>query len=182
MIIEEKTVVLKNGCTVLLKTPGTEDAKALIHHMGRTAEESWFLTRYPEEIIITPEEEAAYLQRMRDGDREAMVGAYDEGKLVGSCSIQPMGNHIKTRHRAGVGIAIRRAYWGLGLGTALMEEILKLARQACYEQVELGVFADNHRAVELYRKMGFHEVGRQPRAYRLKDGSCRDEIRMLMVL
>ena len=46
------------------------------------------------------------------------------------------------------------------------------------EQVELGVYSDNDRARHMYRKMGFREYGMNPRAFKLKDGTYRDEIIM----
>ena len=47
-----------------------------------------------------------------------------------------------------------------------------------YEQVELGVFSDNKRAQALYKKHGFEVWGYSKNAYKLKDGTYRDEIIM----
>jgi len=47
-----------------------------------------------------------------------------------------------------------------------------------YEQAELGVYSDNDRARHMYKKMGFKEYGMNPRAFKLKDGTYRDEIIM----
>ena len=46
------------------------------------------------------------------------------------------------------------------------------------EQAELGVYSDNDRARHMYKKMGFKEYGMNPRAFKLKDGTYRDEIIM----
>ena len=51
-----------------------------------------------------------------------------------------------------------------------------------FTQVELGVFADNERAIGLYRKLGFTEMGRIPKAFCLKDGTYRDEAQMVKFL
>ena len=48
-----------------------------------------------------------------------------------------------------------------------------------FEQMELGVFADNPRPIHVYEKSGFHKVGVQPHAFKLKDGSYVDEIEMV---
>ena len=42
----------------------------------------------------------------------------------------------------------------------------------------LGVYSDNDRARHMYKKMGFKEYGMNPRAFKLKDGTYRDEIIM----
>lgn len=44
------------------------------------------------------------------------------------------------------------------------------------------MFEDNPRARHLYEKLGFQEQGRTLRAFRLKDGTCRDEIQMVKFL
>lgn len=63
-----------------------------------------------------------------------------------------------------------------------MERGIDFAKKAGFEQLELGVFADNDRALCLYKKMGFEEIGRIPRAFRLPDGSYIDEITMVKML
>ena len=62
------------------------------------------------------------------------------------------------------------------------EAALRQAKANGYEQVELGVFEDNPRARHLYEKLGFQEQGRTLRAFRLKDGTYRDEIQMVKFL
>ena len=53
------------------------------------------------------------------------------------------------------------------------------ARENGFEQIELGVFADNVCAIHLYQSLGFEDFGCTPRAFRLKDGTYHDE-RMLV--
>ena len=93
-----------------------------------------------------------------------------------------MSDHFKMRHRASLGISIKKKAWGLGLGKLLMEKALEQAKENGFEQVELGVFEDNPRARHLYEKLGFQEQGRTLRAFRLKDGTYRDEIQMVKFL
>ena len=57
-----------------------------------------------------------------------------------------------------------------------------MVRRNGFLQLELGVFCDNERALRFYRKLGFAECGRTPRAFRLADGSFRDEIQMVRFL
>lgn len=46
----------------------------------------------------------------------------------------------------------------------------------------LTVRSDNARAIHLYEKVGFERYGIQPRAFKLKDGTYRDEIIMVKML
>ena len=64
----------------------------------------------------------------------------------------------------------------------MIEAALRQAKENGFEQVELGMFEDNSRARHLYEKLGFQEQGRTLRAFRLKDGTYRDEIQMVKFL
>ena len=67
---------------------------------------------------------------------------------------------------------------GQGVGTALMQALVDDAdRWAQVLRLELTVYADNARAIALYRKFGF-EVEGTHRAYALRDGACVDALAM----
>lgn len=59
---------------------------------------------------------------------------------------------------------------------------MKQAKANGFEQLELGVFEDNTEAIHIYEKFGFQKYGVQPRAFKLKDGTYRDEIIMVKML
>ncbi|MDN5581015.1 MULTISPECIES: GNAT family N-acetyltransferase [unclassified Corynebacterium] len=54
-----------------------------------------------------------------------------------------------------VAIAVRPEYSGHGRGTALMAELLRVARQAGYPGVSLAVDLGNDRARHVYAKLGY---------------------------
>lgn len=56
-------------------------------------------------------------------------------------------------------IAVRPAYWGRGIGSALLGALLDTARDRGCTEVFLEVRADNPRAHGLYRRRGFEELG-----------------------
>ena len=103
-------------------------------------------------------------------------------QMIGCVMVLKEGNHIKFRHKAGIGIFILQKYCGIGLGRQLMEYAIENARKTELEQLKLGVFDDNVAAIRLYEKLGFREWGREPHAFKLKDGSYRDEIQMVLFL
>ncbi|MEX2129998.1 MAG: GNAT family protein [Pseudohongiellaceae bacterium] len=62
-------------------------------------------------------------------------------------------------HRCELGIGIERAWRGQGLGLRLMTVAIDFAQQSpSIAWIDLGVFAHNHNAVSLYRKLGFKEL------------------------
>lgn len=86
------------------------------------------------------------------------------------------------RHRCTVGISLYREFWGMGIGTALLEALLSAAGAAGYEQAELEAVSTNEAAVGLYKKLGFDVTGTLPRAFKYKDGTYADFLFMVKSL
>ncbi len=57
---------------------------------------------------------------------------------------------------------VEAAWHGSGAAQALMEAVLQLARQQGRDDVWLGVWEHNDRAIRFYQKQGFVRVGEQP--------------------
>ena len=65
MIFEEKTIILKDGRTAILKSPCVEDAEKLMNYIKKSCSETDFLARYPEEWTTTIGQEEAWVNRLR---------------------------------------------------------------------------------------------------------------------
>lgn len=178
MKFEEKQVRLKNGTTCILRSPDEQDAEKMIEYLKMTSEETHFMVRYPEEINITIDKEIEILKDSLNSNKNIMIAAFVNNELAGNAGISCIGEHIKLEHRAGFGISIKEKYWNNGIGNELIREMLKQAKQMGYEQIELGVFSDNDKAKNLYKKYGFEIWGTTKNAFKLKDGTYRDEITM----
>ena len=172
MKIEEKRVMLKNGQSCVLRSPELTDAEQLVKLVRIMAEETDFVIRYPEEADIPAEQEEFFLKYLNDAERDMMVVAEVEGEIAGSCQISEVGkSRIKVRHRCTCALGMYRKYWGIGIGTAMLELLAEKALELGYEQMELDVFSGNERAVGLYKKMGFVKTGVIPDGIRYKDGT-----------
>lgn len=179
MVIAQRQVLLKDGTPCLLRSPAPEDAGRLLQYLKTVCGETDNLTRYPDELTQTEEQERQFIQSMARSRRDVMIAAFFQGELIGNASLSPVGEAEKLRHRATVGLGVLQQYWGLGLGGRLLEAALALAPDLGYEQVELEVLTSNQRGLALYRRMGFEERGRTPRAFRLRDGGYEDETMMI---
>lgn len=180
MIIKEIKYKLKDGRNVLIRSPRNEDIQGMLDYLYISAGETDFILRYPEECSkYTAEAEKALFDRMNAADNEAMLVCLVEGKVAGNCQIT-WNNGIKTRHRAGVAIALLSEFWNQGIGTKLFEELIHIAEgNKDILQMELEFVEGNSRARGLYEKMGFRITGVKPNAIRLKDGTLLNEYSMI---
>ncbi|MBQ9740226.1 MAG: GNAT family N-acetyltransferase [Kiritimatiellae bacterium] len=162
--------MLPGGEQLLIRSLEAGDAAAAIWLMRKAAGETAFLMRESEECGMTIAQEQAYIARMNDSPREALLGAFVGGELTGMANVSQIAPRARVRHRATIGIASAKAYWGRGIGTAMMRALISLAKEAGYEQIELDVVDNNTRAVALYTRLGFEAVGKIPNAMKYRDG------------
>ena len=177
MIFEEKQITLKDGRTAILKSPCVEDAEKLLNYLKKACEETNFLSRYPEEWNSTKEQEEAWVDHIRNSPNTLGITCYVDGNVAGNCEIRFLGS-IKTAHRATIAIALLKAYWNLGIGSAMFSEMIAAAKRHGTEIMELEFLEGNDRAKHLYEKFGFRVVSDRPNAYKLKDGTYLREFYM----
>lgn len=182
MRFSERTVTLKDGRTCLLCPTYPEYAADMVEYLKATAAETPFLLRNPDEVNYTLEREKEILGNLLESEYSVMMVAVVDGKVAGNCSLSGMGDKRRIRHRCSLAIALKKAYWNLGIGTAMIQYLEELARQIGYEQIELEVVDGNDTAKHLYEKCGFVETGKHVRALKYDDGSYRDEFIMSKVL
>ena len=183
MIVKETDFQLRDGRRALLRSPGEEHAEQMLSFLVQASGETVYLMRYPEEWAdYTLEQERTLLRSVGENPNMTMIACFVDGKIAGSCQLA-FRTGLKDRHRARVAIAILRDYWGLGIGTRMFEEMIRLARErGGVRQLELDFIEGNNRARGLYEKMGFRITGVIPDAIRLKDGRFLNEYSMLLYL
>ena len=132
-----KEVLLKSGKTCLLRLAEESDAETLLDYLKVTSGETPYMVREPEEVRTSVEEEVEFIRKNRENPWALHLLAFADGVLAGSCSFAGNSERIRMRHRCTVGISLYRAFWGMGIGTVLLGEILDAAGTVGYEQAEL---------------------------------------------
>lgn len=178
----EKTSALKHGAMCLLRSPGAADAEDILRHLIVTSAETDFMARYADEITMTVLEEAEFLSGLEAEARAVMISAFVDGKLAANAGISPVSSYERHAHRAEFGISIKKAYWGMGVGSAVLAAVIEAAGAAGYEQMELSVVTGNERAAALYRKFGFKIYGTRQDSFRYRDGTYASEHLMALRL
>ena len=113
-----------------------------------------------------PEEAAALLDYLKIvGGETVQYFAKVKDEIIGTASLNS--KHKRMSHRGEFGISLKKAWWGRGAASALMEAILVFAKENDFEQLNLEVRSDNARAIRLYEKYGFRKLCTFPRFFKI---------------
>lgn len=130
-----------------------------------------YVAKYSLSIYPRTEHEITdYLKMALEEEKEKHIVAELDGEPAGFVSVYPQDG--RSKHVAWVGIEVRRKHWGKGVGTALMEEAIRLAKELGCRKLILGVFEGNERAARLYQKFGFKNEAYEEETVYI-DGSWR---------
>ena len=140
------------------------DAARLLEYTKIIGGETDNLTFDANGLPYTEEQEAAVLERFAASPNSRLFLALDGDEIVGNACVSGNGNP-RFRHRSELAISVLRDYWGNGIGSGLMEQMIAFARQTGAELLSLEVRSDNERAKALYRKFGFTCFGTFPKFF-----------------
>ena len=132
------------------------------------------------QLPYTSEEawKARLTETLAPGKTDLLIVAERGGEVVASAGLHPVGQHLRRRHVAMLGVSVAREAWHQGVGTALMQALCDSAdRWMQLLRIELEVYTDNAPAIALYRKFGF-EPEATHRNYALRDGLYVDSLGM----
>ena len=177
-----KTIILKDGRTGVLRNGTEQDGQALLDIYNLTHAQTDYLLSYPDESTLTAEQEAQFLKEKLESENEIQLLAVIGGIVVASAGVGCVGKKDKVKHRATFGISVDKAYWGLGIGRALLEACIECARDAGFVQMELEVVAENKKALALYESVGFEEYGRNPKGFRSRLSGWQELVLMRLDL
>ena len=143
------------------------DSLALIEFLSSVGAETDNLSFSADSLKLTKESEERFLKRFKSNSKNLMLVAEYNGKIVGNASLER--NKIQRySHRAEISIVVKKAFWGQGVGTCLMEMLVSFAKESGAEILHLEVRADNERALNLYRKFGFGTIGIYNNFFKIK--------------
>lgn len=172
----EKSVVLRDGSVLQIIRPRGENAAEILEYLKIVGGETHFLLMDENGLGISEEREKGILEAAYADPRGGMHIGRINGEMA--CMFN-LACHPRRRlaHTGEIALSVRKKYWHIGVGSAIMEALIELAKESYVKNVELGVYADNERAIALYKRFGFEEIGRH-RDRMCVDGEYYDEILM----
>ena len=172
---KEMLYMAKDGTLVLLRYPSENDSIQLMSVLNELVDEHAPIGAN-EKVNRKQEEEYVRnaIKEIKEKKRIQFLAEIDK-KIVANIGINRL--YGKSAHVGELGIFIKKLYRDKGIGEFMIKQALKYAHKEGIKIVKLSVFANNDRAIHLYKKLGFKKVGLLKGA--LKDkGKYFDEIIM----
>jgi len=153
-----RTFTAKGGREVIIRPAQTGDSCAIIDTVRSNAmERSYVLMEHYGKDV---ESEREYIKTL-DNAKNLLIVAETGGEVVGCLAALQAdgGRRPETAHLLHVGLHLREAYRGLGIGTHLLDHAVSWAREKGFKKLEANIFTTNKHSLGMFTKAGFAEEG-----------------------
>ena len=172
---------LKNGYELVIRKAEKKDAQQLLEYLVTVRGESDNLLAGVNDPVLTVEQEETFIENFNRAKTSVFLVGFIDDTVVGIGSVSGK-TRERNAHQGDIAMSVLKKYWGVGIGTALMNALVDFAKNTgTLEILHLGVKADNERGKNLYKKVGFKEIGRFPKYFKI-NGEYYDEILMNLYL
>ncbi|GAA0094211.1 GNAT family N-acetyltransferase [Clostridium perfringens] len=134
-----------------------------------------------ENILSNKDEEDELIKEkiINRGNNQYWYVVEEDGKVLGLGILMNHGN-LRKKHVGVITLMVNSDYQNKGIGSLLMDKLINLSESLNIIRLELCVFRDNYKAINLYKKFGFKEEGIKIKSA-LKNGEYADEIIMARI-
>lgn len=130
------------------------------------------LPTFNEEAQRTHEENLARIQQT---ENQIVFGAFSDMQLIGIAGLRRE-SLLQVSHKATLwGVFVHPERRKEGIARQILAKLVSYARSANVLQINLCVNAENPRAQDLYRSLGFKSFGIEPRAVRVGERFFAEE-------
>lgn len=135
-----------------------------------------------ENILSNKDEEEELIKEkiINRGKNQYWYVAEENGKVIGLGILMNHGN-LRKKHVGVITLMVNSDYQNKGVGSLLMDKLINLSESLNIIRLELCVFRDNYKAINLYKKFGFKEEGIKVKSA-LKNGEYIDEVMMARII
>ena len=153
-----RTVAAKSGQKVTIRPAQVGDSCAIIDTVRANANERSYVLM--EHYGKDADSEREYISGL-DIAKNLLIVAVVRDDVVGClAALQAYeGKRVETAHILHVGLHLREAFRGLGIGTHLLDYAVSWARETGFKKMEANIFTTNKQSLGMFRKAGFAEEG-----------------------
>jgi len=167
------SVKLKDGREVTVRFLTLDDKERLVEMFASMSDDAvkWGMPPYTREVID---------RWMSNIQNLIPLVAEHNNRIVGYAWIYRF-VHPRRKGTGDLAMYLHQDFQNVGLGTAMLNRLLELAKKEDMHRIGLHVIADNEIAVHLYEKFGFRVEGVMKDSYLGADGKYHDEVVMGIV-
>ena len=166
--------------TYMIREAVPDDAENMISYLNRVGGESDNLMHGANEFKVPVEGVKRKLAMSKDSENSIILIALDNDRIIARAELDGY-YPARIRHRAVLSISVKKEYWNRGIGTDMLNRLIEQAKKMKLRVIELEVISDNARAISLYHKMGFSDIGLYKDYFNVK-GIFKDAVIMQKVL
>lgn len=104
--------------------------------------------------------------------------AKSDKKVLGFTALSATSSRAVYSGVAEVSIYIGENYRGLGIGKALLTNLIKLSEENNFWTLQSGIIRENTSSIELHKKCGFREIGIREKVAKMDNGIWHDTVLM----
>lgn len=158
---------LKDGRKLSIRRVEESDSSELVKLSIKMGGESDNLTFGIDDFYFTEEQQRNFISNIKDKNNCIYIAAIVENKIIGTLSFLASPRK-RIEHRGDMGIAVLKEFWGIGIGSSLIDYFLRWAYSTeVIRKIDLQVREDNVSAINLYLKRGFKIEGRISRGIQI---------------
>ncbi len=144
--------------TYIIREAVPDDAEKMISYLNQVGGESDNLLHGENEFNVPIEGVKRKLAMAKDSENSIVLIALENEQIIARAELEGY-YPARIRHRAKFSISVRKDYWNQGIGSEMIKRISEQAEMMKLKVIELEVISDNVRAINLYHKMGFTDIG-----------------------
>jgi len=154
----QRKFTAKGGLEVTIRPAQADDSCAIIDTVRSNAmERSYVLMEHYGKDV---EAEREYISGLDSAKNLLIVAATGEEVVGCLAALQADGGRRpETTHILHVGLHLREAYRGLGIGRYLLDYAINWAVEKGFKKLEANIFTTNKHSLGLFTKAGFAEEG-----------------------
>ncbi|MBL91954.1 MAG: GNAT family N-acetyltransferase [Myxococcales bacterium] len=178
--ITPTTHTLKDGRQLTLRSgiPTDAEAEQILKVVHTILAENTYTLVTAEELTIPVEQEKEWIKAHLEHPHHLLLVAELEGQIVGSIDFTN-GVHQRIAHTGEFGMGVAKAYRGLGVGQALLVELMAWAKSSpMIKKINLCVHHTNTKAIAMYEKHGFVKEGLRTKDLKYSDTEYVDTVLM----
>lgn len=99
-------------------------------------------------------------------------------EILGWAALSPTSSRCVYKGVAEVSIYIGNSFRGLGIGSALLIELIQLSEEAGFWSLQSGIIRENISSIHLHEKCGFRVIGIKEKPAKMDNGEWHDVVLM----